>query len=153
MDRLIKISDGRIEAGVIPDLGGMVALLRIVGKPNILKADQSLWKEPPAPPCVFGPNPVWKPYNGHIVWLGPHSEWWAHQDKSPKKRRERAVWPPDPYINNGYYEVIERGDTEVTMRGPKSEFSGVRLTKSVKIRAGKVHFYVCAENIRNTPVS
>ncbi|GBU21314.1 hypothetical protein R80B4_01203 [Fibrobacteres bacterium R8-0-B4] len=153
MDRLIKISDGRIEAGVIPDLGGMVALLRIVGKPNILKADPALWDKPPAPQRDFGTDPVWTPYNGHIVWLGPQSEWWAHQDKSPKKRRERAVWPPDPYINNGCYEVIKRDDTEVVMRGPESEFSGVRLTKSVKIRAGKVFFNVSAENIRNTPVS
>jgi hypothetical protein len=153
VDRLIKISDARIEVGVIPDLGGMVALLRIPGKPNILKADQSLWNEPPAPRRKFGPNPVWKPYNGHIVWLGPQSEWWAHQDKSPKKRRERAVWPPDPYINNGCYEVIERGGTEVVMRGPESEFSGVRLVKSVRIKDGKVFFNVRAVNIRNKPVS
>jgi len=153
MDRLIKISDGDIEVGVIPDLGGMVALLRIVGKPNILKADQSLWDKPPMPPRRFGPNPVWTPYNGHIVWLGPQSEWWAQQDKSPKKRRERAVWPPDPYINNGYYDVIERSDTEVVMKGPDSEFSGVRLVKSVKIKNSKVLFNVRAENIRNAPVS
>ncbi|MDR2693319.1 MAG: DUF4380 domain-containing protein [Chitinispirillales bacterium] len=153
MDRLIKLSNGRVEVGVIPDLGGMVALLRIVGKPNILKADPELWGKPPTSPRSFGPNPVWKPYNGHIVWLGPQSEWWAHQDKNPRKRRERAVWPPDPYINNGYYEVIGRGDTEVTMRGPESEFCGVRLIKSVKIKAGRVFFRVRAENIRNTPVS
>jgi len=153
MDRLIKISNGRIEVGVVPDLGGMVALLHVIGKPNILKADQSLWKEPPVPPRKFGPNPDWTPYNGHIVWLGPQSEWWAHQDKSPKKRRERAVWPPDPYINNGFYEVIKHSDTEVAMRGPESEFSGVRLVKSVRIKDDKVLFNVRAENIRNTPVS
>jgi len=153
LDRLIKISDGRIEVGVLPDLGGMVALLHLIGKPNILKADQSLWAEPPTRPRRFGPNYPWTPYNGHIVWLGPQSEWWAHQDKSPKKRRERSVWPPDPYINNGYYEVIERSDTEIVMRGPDSEFSGVRLIKSVRIKRGKVFFNVRAENIRNKPVS
>ena len=154
MDRLIKISNGRIEVGVIPDLGGMVALLHVLGKPNILKADRSLWNEPPEPPRKFGPDPVWTPYNGHIVWLGPQSEWWAHQNKNPKKRRERAVWPPDPYINNGVYEVIGLGDAEAVMRGPESEFSGVRLVKSVKIKDdGKVIFNVRAENIRKTPVS
>jgi hypothetical protein len=153
MNGLIKISDGEIEAGAIPSLGGMLALLRAVGKPNILKADPALWEKPPAPRRRFGPNPKWVPYNGHIVWLGPQSEWWAHQDKSPKKRRERAVWPPDPYINNGYYEVTGRSDTELVMRGPESEFSGVRLVKSVKIKNGKVLFSVRAENIRNEPVS
>lgn len=153
MDRLIKITDGRVEVGVIPDLGGMVALLHIIGKPNILKADPALWDEPPKIRRKFGPNHPWTAYNGHIVWLGPQNEWWTHQNKSPKKRRERAVWPPDPYINNGYYEVIERGGTEVVMRGPKSEFSGVQLTKSIKIKNGKVLFNVSALNIRDEPVS
>ncbi len=154
MSRLIKISNGRIEVGVIPDLGGMVALLRVVGKPNILKADPALWNEAPTRPRSFGPNPVWKPYNGHIVWLGPQSEWWAHQDKNPKKRRERAVWPPDPYINNGYCEVLRHDAAELVTRGPESEFSGVRLVKSLKIRDdNKVLFNVRAENIRNKPVS
>jgi len=153
MNRLIKISDGKIEVGVIPDLGGMVALLRIIGKPNILKADEKLWDEPPVIRRRFGPDPRWTAYNGHIVWVGPQSEWWAHQTKSPKKRRERAVWPPDPYINNGYFEVIERSATELVMRGLDSEFSGVRLTKSIKIKNGKVIFSVSAQNIRNKPVS
>jgi hypothetical protein len=85
--------------------------------------------------------------------VGPQSEWWAHQDKNPKKRAEKAVWPPDPYINNGYFEVIERSETELAMKGPKSEFSGVRLTKSVKIKNGKVRFKVSAQNIWDKPVS
>jgi hypothetical protein len=153
MDRMIKISDGVVEVGVVPDLGGVVALLHLVGKPNILKFDRTILDEPPVIRRGFGANEPWKAYNGHIVWLGPQGEWWAHQAVSEKKRRERAVWPPDPYINNGYYEVIERGSTEVVMRGPKSKFSGVRLTKSIKIKDGKVLFDVSAENIRGEPVS
>jgi hypothetical protein len=153
MNRLVKISDGVIEVGVLPDLGGMVALLRIIGKPNVLKADPALWDEAPVIRRRFGPDPRWKAYNGHIVWVGPQSEWWLHQSKSPKKRRERAVWPPDPYINNGYFEVIERSATELVMRGPDSEFSGVRLTKSVKIKDGRVLFTVSALNVRDEPIS
>ncbi|MDR2578307.1 MAG: DUF4380 domain-containing protein [Chitinispirillales bacterium] len=153
MKRLITITDRNIEVGVIPDLGGMVALLRLSGKPNVLKADPSLWDQPPAPVRAFGPDPEWKAYNGHIVWLGPQSEWWLHQTKSPKKRREKAVWPPDPYINNGDFKVMEQTDSSVVMQGPKSEFSGVRLTKSIKIKNGKVLFHVSAQNIRDVPVS
>ncbi|MDR3013343.1 MAG: DUF4380 domain-containing protein [Chitinispirillales bacterium] len=153
MSRLIKITDGNIELGVIPDLGGMVALLRIVGKRNVLKADETLWNKRPVVRRGFCPNPRWKAYNGHIVWLGPQSEWWAHQNLNLKKRDERAVWPPDPYINNGYFEVIEKSDTKVSMMGPESEFSGVRLFKSIRIKDGKVHFKVSAQNIRNVPIS
>jgi len=119
---------------VIPGLGGVVALLRLAGKPNILKFDADVLKDPPRARRRFGPNHPWRAYNGHIVWLGPQSEWWAHQDASPKKRRERAVWPPDPYIDGGRYEVTGRSATEVAMRGPASEFSGVRLLKSVAIK-------------------
>lgn len=154
MDRLIKISDGNIEVGVLPCLGGTVALLRIIGKPNVLKADESLWSGEPLEITRFGAMPPeWRPFYGHTVWVGPQSEWWIHQTKSKKMLRERAVWPPDPYINNGYYEVIERSATELVMRGADSEFSGVRLTKSVRIKNGKVHFTAAAKNIRNEPVS
>ena len=153
MSRLIKITDGNIEAGVIPDLGGMVALLRIIGKPNILKADETLWDKPPVIRRSFGPDTPWEEYNGHIVWLGPQSEWWAHQTKCPEKQWEQAVWPPDPYINNGYYEVTEQSGSHVVMVGPESEFSGVQLKKTVSIKNGKVHFHVSARNIRVVPVS
>jgi hypothetical protein len=153
MDKLIKISDGNIEVGVIPGLGGVVALLHIVGKPNVLKFDAGILRDPPPARGHFGPNYPWRAYNGHIVWLGPQSEWWAHQDASPRKRRERAAWPPDPYINCGRYEVVGRDAAAVTMRGPASRFSGVRLVKSVKIKNGKAVFSVSAENVRDEAVS
>jgi hypothetical protein len=153
MNRLIKIKDGGVEVGVIPDLGGMVALLHVVGNPNILKFDRALWDEEPVIHREFGPNPRWKPYNGQVVWVGPQSEWWAHQTKSPKMRRKRSVWPPDPYLNSGYFEVVERSDSEIVMRGPESEFTGVQLTKSVRVVDGVVLFTVSAKNIRRRPVS
>jgi len=137
----------------LPDIGGMVALLRIAGKPNILKADEKLWDEPPVSRRRFGANPVWRPYYGHIVWVGPQSEWWAQQTKSPAMLRDQAVWPPDPYLNNGYFEVLSRSETEVVMRSLNSEFSGIRLIKTVSIRDGKVLFSVTAENVRRKPVS
>jgi len=153
MSRIIKLKDGGVEVGVVPDLGGMVALLHVVGSPNILKADRELWNEEPVIHREFGPNPRWKAYNGQIVWVGPQSEWWVHQTKSPKMRRKRSVWPPDPYLNNGYFEVIERSDTEVVMRGPESEFTGVQLTKTVRMVDGVALFTVSAKNIRRRPVS
>jgi hypothetical protein len=151
--RLVTIRDGGIEVGVIPDLGGMVASLHVIGMPNILKADRAQWNQPPVIHRTFDPNSHWKPNNGQIVWVGPQSEWWAHQNKSPKRRRAKSKWPPDPYLDHGNFEVVERGDTELVLQGPKSEFTGVQLTKTIKVEDGIVYFDVSAKNIRRTPVS
>jgi hypothetical protein len=153
MSRLITISDGRIEAGVVPDLGGVVALFRILGKRNVFKADPALWEGPPVIRRKFGADTPWRAYNGHTVWLGPQSEWWTQQRVCAKMRRAKALWPPDPYINYGSCEVTERGAAEVTMVGPKSEFSGVQLTKSLSIKGGKAVFKARAVNIWDRPVS
>ena len=151
--RLVTIRDGGVEAGVIPDLGGMVATLHVVGMPNILKVDRALFKQPPDIHRTFDPNSHWKAHNGQIVWVGPQSEWWAHQNLSPKRRRAKSKWPPDPYLDRGNFEVVERSDTELVLQGPKSEFTGVQLTKTIKVDDGVVYFDVSAKNIRRTPVS
>jgi len=151
--RLVTIKDGGIEVGVIPDLGGMVASLHVVGMSNILKSDRALWDQPPVIRRTFDPNSHWKAYNGQIVWVGPQSEWWTHQNKSPKRRRAKSKWPPDPYLDHGNFEIVERSDTELVLQGPKSEFTGVQLTKTIKVEDGIVYFDVSAKNIRRTPVS
>ena len=153
-NRLVKLHNESLEIGVIPDLGGMAALLKLNGKPNVLKADETLWDKPPAPRRKFGPMTRWKAYNGHIVWLGPQSEWWTQQTKSVSRLKTKAVWPPDPYINQGHFKIIEKNDNSIIMAGPPSEFSGVELTKQIKIIGdNKILFSVKATNIRNTPVS
>jgi len=151
--RLVTIRDGGVEVGVIPDLGGMVASLHVVGMSNILKVDRTLWNQPPTVHRTFDPNSRWKANNGQIVWVGPQSEWWTHQNKSPKRRKAKSIWPPDPYLDHGNFEIIERSDKELTLLGPKSEFTGVQLTKTIKVEDGIVYFDVSATNIRRTRVS
>ncbi|MDR2727536.1 MAG: DUF4380 domain-containing protein [Chitinispirillales bacterium] len=152
--RLIKLQNESLELGVIPDLGGMTALFNLKGRQNVLKSDSTLWDAPPSPRRKFGPLTRWRAYNGHIVWLGPQSEWWTQQTTSVSRREKRAVWPPDPYINQGYFKITEKSGDSIIMAGPPSEFSGVELTKQVKITgANKVQFSVKAKNIRDTSVS
>lgn len=154
MGRLVTLSNGEMELGVLPDLGGMVALFRLSGKPNVLKADSSIWNASPRIRRSFGPETRWKAHNGHIIWVGPQSEWWIHQDKSPRRLQKKAVWPPDPYLNFGYFEPLEKSDSHVVMQGPPSEFTGVQMTKTIEIQdSGSVRFHVSATNIRNSPVS
>ncbi len=151
--RLVKLSDGKVELGVIPDIGGVVSLLRLSGKENLLKADPAIWNALPRIRRKFGPETRWKAYNGHIVWVGPQSEWWMHQDKSIRRQQKKAVWPPDPYLNFGYFEITEFSENRIVMQGPASEFTGLQMTKTIEVRDGRVLFYVSATNIRTVPVS
>lgn len=154
MGRLVTLNNGNIELGVLPDLGGMVALFRLTGKPNVLKADHAIWDAPPRIRRSFGPETRWKAHNGHIIWVGPQSEWWIHQDKSLRRLQKKAVWPPDPYLNFGYFEPREKSGTHIIMTGPPSEFTGVQMTKTIEIREDDtVLFHVCATNIRDYPVA
>ncbi|MDG5813602.1 DUF4380 domain-containing protein [Chitinispirillales bacterium ANBcel5] len=153
-ERLIKLSSGNVEVGVLADLGGRVVLLRLAGMNNILKADSSLWNSPPKIKKTFSPEARWRAYNGHIVWLGPQSGWWTQQDKSPRRLRRKAQWPPDPYLCYGNYQILEITNRYLLMLGPESEFSGVQLLKSIYIdELDRVIFKVRAKNIRNEAVS
>ncbi|MFP4015057.1 MAG: DUF4380 domain-containing protein [Chitinispirillaceae bacterium] len=154
MGRLVTLNSGNIELGVLPDLGGVVALFRLSDKPNVLKADHAIWNAPPRIRRSFGPETRWKAHNGHIIWVGPQSEWWIHQEKSPRRQQKKAVWPPDPYLNFGYFEPTEKSDTHITMVGPPSEFTGLQMTKTIVIREDDtVSFHVRATNIRSRPVA
>lgn len=149
---LIVLRNGGTEVGVLPRLGGRVVLVRRCGGNNILKVDPSTW--PRAPRRHMSAYCRFVPHNGHIVWLGPQSQWWAHQRENPSRRRRKAVWPPDPHLEYANYRAVDCTGTSVRMRGPVSRFTGIELTKTVKVDFdGTVDFSVKAVNTRRTSVT
>lgn len=151
--KLVLLKNSQIEIGIIPHLGGRIVLLRKPGMNNILKSDPAQWNDPQARPeiSVFSD---FKAFNGHIVWLSPQSEWWIKQDINPERRDSKAIWPPDPYLIYGDYQIAERTDTSLAMVGPASPVSGVQLTKKISINsAGAVTFETSAKNILEQPIS
>ena len=77
---MIILSNDQVEVGVLPEVGGRVVLLRKPGLQNILKSDERLWVDAEKHKPEISAFSDFKAFNGHIVWLGPQSEWWIHQD-------------------------------------------------------------------------
>lgn len=151
---LIFLRNDHIEVGVLPEVGGRVVLLRKPGLNNILKSDARLWEDAGKQKPEISAFSDFEAFNGHIVWIGPQSEWWIHQDLNKNRRIQKAVWPPDPYLIYGKFDVIAQSDTMIKMAGPESPVSGVRLYKEITIDStGIVTFTATAENIRAENIS
>lgn len=151
---LIILSNDKIEVGILPEVGGRIVLLRKPGLKNVLKSDKRLWLNPARHKPQISAFSDFKAFNGHIVWVGPQSEWWLHQDINIIRRDTKADWPPDPYLIYGKNEIIKKNDTYLKMIGPASPVSGVRLLKEISIdSSGRITFKATAENIRDENVS
>ncbi|MFO7890557.1 MAG: DUF4380 domain-containing protein [bacterium] len=152
-NNVIIIGNSHIEVGVLPEIGGRVVLLRKPGCNNILKSEVPSREVSKQKPEVSAFS-EFKAFNGHMVWVGPQNEWWMHQDLNKRRKMQKAVWPPDPYLIYGAFEVVAQNDTMISMAGPESPISGVRLCKNISIDSrGMVTFTATAENIRTENVS
>ncbi len=152
--QVIHLQNGGTVLGILPDVGGRIVFLSADGSPNILKSDSSLWDEPESERQVPGYNSEFKAYNGHIVWVGPQSQWWAHQEGNQARKKSKANWPPDPWLIYGKYEILAQSNTSIKMMSPYSEISGLRLIKEVRVEDdGSVFFQVEGINYNRLPVS
>ena len=152
--RLITLENSRISVGILADVGGRIVRLCTPGGPNLLKADPREWNRPPLRNRTITARTPFKAWNGHIVWLGPQNEWWMHQNVSESRRRRRADWPPDPWLTYGYYTATHRTSSSITLQGPHSPVSGVRLEKTIALHEnGSVDIGVSATNISNETVA
>ena len=147
-DSLVVLNNEYLTLKILPFAGGRIVSLERNGGENILKTDESLWNyrfKKPLAQLILNRK---IPFNGHIVWVGPQSEWWTHQDINEKLKESAATWPPDPYLIYGNFKVVKQRKNFVELRGPKSKYTGVQLTKKIKLGDdGEVYFNVEAENI------
>jgi hypothetical protein len=146
----LVLEDDHLRVGVT-NLGGRVVLLARPGGANVLKVDPSLLDG------KAGRRPVsvryhFKPWNGHTVWCGPQSAFWADQDEYPRRREKHAVWPPDPYGEVGWFAATERTERRLVLTGPESPITGLQLTKVIELSDGHARFTVTARNTRSRPV-
>jgi len=93
-DSLISLSNGTIEIGLLPEVGGRLVRVSLTGQANIIQSDTTLWNEPSSQRPSLNPLKPFKAYNGEINWVSPQSEWWVKQDSFPDlKRIERLGHP------------------------------------------------------------
>lgn len=152
-DNVVYIENSFIKVGILPKVGGRLVYYSLINKENILKSDSELWNEPEGDRITPTPFSPFKAYNGFITWVGPQSEWWSNQDINTKKRDEKSVWPPDPFLIYGNFEIINRTSNSITILGPKSPISGVQLTKKYTLIKNKLIIKVDGKNIRDEDIS
>ncbi|MFZ0455818.1 MAG: DUF4380 domain-containing protein [Ignavibacteriaceae bacterium] len=151
---LLMLSNKNIEVGILPEAGGRIVLLRKPGYKNILKSDEKLWRNSENQKPDISAFSDFKAFNGHITWVGPQSEWWTHQTLNMERNREKADWPPDPYLIYGKNKILGKNDSSVSMIGPESPISGISIYKEISINSsGTVTITSRAKNIRNENVS
>ncbi|MFP4580820.1 MAG: DUF4380 domain-containing protein [Candidatus Sumerlaeia bacterium] len=148
-EKLIFLNNVKLEMGLLPEKGGRVVVLRVPGRKNILKEAADLWEAD----IEATPEANFQGIQGHIIWVGPQSEWWSQQDVNPERKEKKANWPPDPYLIYGNFEVKKNSGDAITLVSPDSPVTGLRLTKEFKLKSGgKVELVTTAENISDRTV-
>jgi len=150
---LVTLSNGQIEIGIIPAVGGVLVHASLVGQANILNSDSTFWNESPEKRPSPDPNAAFKTYNGHITWLSPQSEWWINQDSFPDLKKAHSKWPPDPVLTVAPYQIISQTEHEIKLLSPESPFSKVQFTKTYRIEGNQVFLSTSAKNTSNETVS
>jgi Domain of unknown function (DUF4380) len=147
----VDLTKGDFVVSVVPSLGGRVVGLRAGNGLNLLAWDERNEQGPLPLPSLETP---FAPWNGRIVWVGPQSAWWSHQDLSPERKAAKPPWPPDPFHEAARYEVVERTPTLVVMKGSVSPITGLEFTETVEIVGPrKARFVTVATNRRATSVA
>ena len=151
---LITLSNDRVSVTIAPGLGGRIVAFSFKGKPNVLKSDSNYWDyrfKVPVEERIY--NQI-LPLQGHIVWLGPQSQWWTKQDIKKDLKKKASRWPPDPYLIYSTFEIVQQEADFVHLKGPESVYSGVQLEKKIRLlEDNRLSFMVEAENIRREAIS
>lgn len=147
----IVLKNADIEAIVLPHIGGRLVSLRKNGGENILKSDRSQWNEEKPSLDAFSD---FKAYNGHTTWVGPQCDWWIKQDENIQRKKERSMWPPDPFLIYGEYEIEKRTESSVVLKSPESKFSQIQFLKEYAINPdGSIYINVIMFNYSNNDIS
>lgn len=151
--KVIYLTNSNLKIGILNEVGGRMVYFGTSEGINFLKSDSSQWHEPDSVRIIPSAYSDFKAYNGMITWIGPQSEWWKHQNLNQERLNSRAVWPPDPYLTYGKYQIIQKTDALLKIEGPPSPVSGLQLTKEYSISENKLQITVTAKNISDTIVS
>lgn len=111
--KAFKITDGRSEAVVVPEIGRIMRF-GLVGGPNLL------WNAPtPKGQNIIG----WSNYGGDKSWLGPQSYW-------PLWNQAKG-WPPDKALDGSPHEAEVLTGGKLRMTSPLSAGTGIRITREM----------------------
>lgn len=140
---LCYIEHGNTKLGIIPQLGGTIVYLSWRGSENLLKANKSLWHTQ----IKVDATTDFLPLQGHTVWVGAQSAWWAQQDEDPKRKKRGDQWPPDPFLTAGAYTIVQQSAHAITLESQKSPIWGIQIKKEIAINPdGSVYIQATIKN-------
>ena len=149
---LLVIRGQGIVAGILPDAGGRLVVLRTDTGKNWIDSSPAEWLAAHPEPTRNAPYP--DRLRGVVVWAGPQSAFWADQELDAQRKAEKATWPPDPFGEWGHYKVQRQGDDVLVLDGPASPITGLRMTKVYKVSGpGELTMEVTATNMRDREVN
>lgn len=147
-----SLDNGTIHATVTDAIGGRLLSFSLRGRPSFLRVDEKAGD----PHARIDANTGNLSYWGHEVWIGPQSQWWAHQSVNQKRAQAKAPWPPDPYLSLSRYTLKSASPAAVVLESPDSPVNGLQLRKRyalVKDAPNSLKLEVEATNRRATDVS
>lgn len=153
---MILLENKNAQLAVSLFCGGRIVRYRKPGGKNILNTNFKLLRKNSIGerPEISAEKPIFKGYRGHVFWLGPQSDWWKQQTVNEVKRKYSSIWPPDPYIVEGDYSVVEQKGNYLKIISPESPISGVTLEKEITLNAdGSVNIKATIKNITENEVS
>ena len=143
--RLLTVQGEGIVVGILPDAGGRLVLLRTPTGENWIDSTPTEWVAPHPQPALEAPYSY--RLRGGVVWNGPQSAFWTQQNLDSQRKADKPIWPPDPFTEWGRYVVQHREAGKVTLEGPASPITGLRMSKTYHITApGEITIDVTATN-------
>ena len=153
-NKTIILNHKDIELVILPHIGGRLVSINHDDSANILSSDSSLWNHKFDKAIEEYTSFDILQFRGHSTWVGPQSEWWIHQEIDQEKKNNRDTWPPDPFLDYGYFEILRQTNNSIELLGKKSKYTGVQIKKSYKILDnGFVELKAKATNICNEEIS
>ena len=146
------LDNGTVKATISEQMGGRLLTFSLAGQPNFLKVDVKAG-DPSAPVDARTDNIG---YMGHEMWVGPQSQWWAHQTVHRQHAAKKAVWPPDPFLSLTRYTLKTANTREVVLASPASPVNGLQLTKRyalVENQPNSLQLDASAINTRSSAVA
>lgn len=128
-----RLSDGRTEAIVVPEISRVMAY-RFVGGQNML------WNSPEKNPDLGG----WKNWGGDKNWFAPQS-WWSVTSG--------AGWPPDKAWDGSPFQAEALSGARLRTTSPVSKGIGARIIREYALNAnGELEIKQTAEKVSGAPL-
>ncbi|MBX3744913.1 MAG: DUF4380 domain-containing protein [Verrucomicrobiae bacterium] len=138
-DRCFTLSNGRVEALVVPDIG-RIQQFRWAGENSPFWEDPALHGHPPDPDST-----EWRNFGGDKAWPAPQSDW---------PRLTPRAWPPPAAFDAMPVTLSVRRDT-VIMTSPVDPHYGIRIQREIHLPSGAPSMTVRTtfEKVEGPPVT